>query len=271
VVLLLTLTPRPARAAEVAAELTFESTGLVARLNIPFSFGSQSLGKISTVTFTLCFKQPASPPGVCDAGGTVTQQQGLASPFFLAGRFRENIATGMKTQVNFPVTLASGQRLVLYNQWVSSQVGPAQDSLVLRGTAASGGADDLTLDLTGSGVTPGPCQPSTQALCLNDERFKVQSHYLTSTAQSGSASGGEITGDTGYLFFFSPSNVEALVKVLNACTLNNRYWVFAGGLTNVRTVITVTDTERNAVKTYINPQGTPFQPIQDTSAFATCP
>ncbi len=42
-------------------------------------------------------------------------------------------------------------------------------------------------------------------------------------------------------------------------------------VTDVRTVISVTDTQRNAVRTYINPQGTPFQPIQDTSAFATCP
>jgi hypothetical protein len=59
--------------------------------------------------------------------------------------------------------------------------------------------------------------------------------------------------------------------VLNACSFNNRYWVFAGGLTDVRTVVTVTDTQRDKVKTYINPQGSPWQPIQDTQAFATCP
>jgi hypothetical protein len=47
--------------------------------------------------------------------------------------------------------------------------------------------------------------------------------------------------------------------------------VFAGGLTNVRTVITVTDTQAHLVKTYTNPQGTAFQPIQDINAFATCP
>ena len=81
----------------------------------------------------------------------------------------------------------------------------------------------------------------------------------------------KLTGDTGYLFFFSPSNVEAVIKVLNACSVNNRYWVFAGGLTDVRTIVTVTDTQRNAVRTYINPQGTAYAPIQDTSAFATCP
>ena len=35
--------------------------------------------------------------------------------------------------------------------------------------------------------------------------------------------------------------------------------------------IAVTDLEHGAVKVYINPLGKPFLPIQDTSAFATCP
>jgi hypothetical protein len=128
------------------------------------------------------------------------------------------------------------------------------------------------LNLSGSGIPTGACPPSsTQDLCLNNDRFKIQSHFLTSNAFAGKAGKVELTSDTGYFYYFNPANVEAVVKVLNACALNNRYWVFAGGLTDVRTMITVTDTQRNAVKTYINPQGTAFQPIQDTSAFATCP
>jgi hypothetical protein len=66
-------------------------------------------------------------------------------------------------------------------------------------------------------------------------------------------------------------NVEAVVKVLDGCSFNGRYWFFAGGLTNVQTVITVTDTRTGAIRSCTNPQGVPFQPIQDTSAFATCP
>jgi hypothetical protein len=42
-------------------------------------------------------------------------------------------------------------------------------------------------------------------------------------------------------------------------------------LTNVRVVTTVTDTANGAVRTYTNPQGTRFAPVQDTAAFATCP
>jgi len=62
-----------------------------------------------------------------------------------------------------------------------------------------------------------------------------------------------------------------VVKVLNACGFNARCWTFAGGLTDVNVIMTVTDTQTGTVKTYTNPQGTAFQPIQDTSAFATCP
>jgi hypothetical protein len=62
-----------------------------------------------------------------------------------------------------------------------------------------------------------------------------------------------------------------VVKVLNGCGLNSRYWTFAGGLTNVLVNLTVTDTQTGAVRTYSNPQNQAFLPIQDTSSFSTCP
>jgi hypothetical protein len=65
--------------------------------------------------------------------------------------------------------------------------------------------------------------------------------------------------------------VEVVVKVLDACTFNQKFWVFAGGLTDVQVTLKVTDTKTGAVKTYDNPRGAAFQPILDTSAFATCP
>ena len=57
---------------------------------------------------------------------------------------------------------------------------------------------------------------------------------------------------------------------MTGCGFNSRYWVFAGGLTNVNVVTTVTDSQTGAVRTYVNNQGIPFQPVQDTSAFP-CP
>jgi hypothetical protein len=62
-----------------------------------------------------------------------------------------------------------------------------------------------------------------------------------------------------------------VIKVLDACSFSDTFWVFAGGLTNVEVYLRVTDTKTGELQTYGNPLSTPFQPIQDTSAFATCP
>jgi hypothetical protein len=88
---------------------------------------------------------------------------------------------------------------------------------------------------------------------------------------SGNAHLVALASDTAYLWFFAPTNVEAVLKVLNGCGLNSHYWVFAGGLTNVKVVITVTDTANGTQKVFSNPANTTFLPIQNTSAFATCP
>ena len=116
----------------------------------------------------------------------------------------------------------------------------------------------------------GPCLPGDGHLCLSDGRFQVAATWSTG-AGSGPGHAVSLTSDTGYFWFFDASNVEVVLKVLNACGFNQRFWVFAGGLTNVQVHLTVTDTMTGAVKTYDNPQGRAFQPVQDTNAFATCP
>jgi len=62
-----------------------------------------------------------------------------------------------------------------------------------------------------------------------------------------------------------------VLKIIDACPLNQRFWAFAGGLTNVKVVMRVTDSQTGKMQTYVNPPNTTFQPIQDTGAFATCP
>ncbi len=120
-------------------------------------------------------------------------------------------------------------------------------------------------------ATAGTCTSSPSALCLSGGRFQVTATFDAGGGNSGSAKTVQLTADTGYLWFFGSSNVEAVIKVLDACNFNSRFWVFAGGLTDVNVELTVTDTQTGTVKTYTNPGHTPFKPIQDTSAFATCP
>lgn len=122
-------------------------------------------------------------------------------------------------------------------------------------------------------AVPGPCFPGAQALCLADGRFKVDVDWATDqgTSGKGQVAPNVASDDSGLFYFFDEANWELVVKLLNACPVNERFWVFAGGLTNVQVVLRVVDTETTAVRHYFNPQVTPFQPVQDTTAFATCP
>jgi hypothetical protein len=130
----------------------------------------------------------------------------------------------------------------------------------------------------GGGGAGGACVADGDTLCLSNDRFKVEATFAT-TAPAAAASGKdsgtaqvvELTSDTGYGWFFAPENVEFVLKIINACAFNNRFWVFAGGLTDVRVDVTVTDTRSGASKTYINPLGQKWVTITDTNAFATCP
>ncbi len=117
------------------------------------------------------------------------------------------------------------------------------------------------------------CFASDTVMCLNDNRFQVEVAWQDSDHNIGAGSGVPLTGASGYFWFFDDANVEMVVKVLDACGLPgfNNYWVFAGGLTNVEVILTVTDTESGEVQEYVNQLGDAFQPVQDTGSFSTCP
>ena len=129
------------------------------------------------------------------------------------------------------------------------------------------------IDFTFLVSSPGDCVPSAASLCLNQGRFEVKMTWETPLSVFGQAAAVELltAGDSGYFYFFSPDNVEVVVKVLDACdSAFNSFWVFAAGLTNLRVEMVVTDTVSGEVRTYTNPLQTPFQPILDTRAFRTC-
>lgn len=120
--------------------------------------------------------------------------------------------------------------------------------------------------------------PIREAACdeaaayLNEGRFQVTATWQTPNGNTGVGKAVEVTDDSTLFYFFNPDNIELVVKVLNACETNSEhFWVFAGGLTNVEVNLTVVDTQTGQIQEYFNPQGQAFQPIQDTSAFATCP
>ena len=117
------------------------------------------------------------------------------------------------------------------------------------------------------------CAGTSMVTCLNGGRFRFSATWKTPEGVHGQAGVNAFAtaSDSAYATFFSPSNVEVVVKVLDGCGLNERFWVFVSGLTNVETVLTVTDTYSGAKWTRKNPLGTTFLPVLDTAAFATCP
>ncbi len=115
------------------------------------------------------------------------------------------------------------------------------------------------------------CVADSRTLCLNQGRFRVAADWKAVDGSTGHGRAVNLTANSGYFWFFDAANVEMVVKVLDGCASNHHQWVFAAGLTNVEVTTTVTDTFSGLAKTYTNPQGTPFAPIQDTAAFATCP
>ncbi len=117
----------------------------------------------------------------------------------------------------------------------------------------------------------GPCVADSTTLCLNGGRFRVRVAWTRSAGGSGPGMAVPLTADSGYFWFFDAANIELVVKVLDACGIPpGNFWVFAGGLTNVGVVLTVEDRVAGRTRTYRNPPGMPFPPLQDTQAFL-CP
>jgi hypothetical protein len=132
-------------------------------------------------------------------------------------------------------------------------------------------AGDGLFRLTGPSV-PASCAPGPTVLCFQDGRFRVEARFRQPQGSLSTAGAQGTTSDSGFFWFGNPNNPEIFVKVLDACVPPfDRFWVFAAGLTNVETRLTVTDTDTGQVRAYDNPQGRPFVAVQDTAAFATCP
>lgn len=147
---------------------------------------------------------------------------------------------------------------------------------------ASGGASSLVIDPvlpsfifagTVQGVFCAPlgqvavtCAPGFGSLCLNGQRFRASVVWRSSSGGTGGGQAFPVTDNTGAFWFFDPTNLEIVLKVLDGRSVNGKYWVFYGSLTNVEFTITVTDTLTGTVKTYLNPQGQ-LASVADTSAF----
>ncbi len=138
-------------------------------------------------------------------------------------------------------------------------------------SAVGGGVPDPGFDLTplsltsialpGAAPSPearGSCEAGESRLCLQDGRFSVQVELLDPgdmQRKPGRVLGSVGTNETGFFWFFSPTNVELATKLLDGRGQNGKYWFLYGGLSDVEYTVTLTDTVTGESKSYRNEAG----------------
>ena len=162
----------------------------------------------------------------------------------------------------------------------TSAVVPGLDTstfYLFRVRASGGGGTNSAFSNEAGAATFGiiaPCVAGPETLCLNNSRFRVEIDWRIpdGTTGAGQAVPLPTAPDSGLFYFFSPTNIEMLIKVLNACVAPfNRYWTFFAVTTNVEFAVVVTDTQTGKTRGYYNPLNRAAPPVQDVDAFATCP
>jgi hypothetical protein len=116
------------------------------------------------------------------------------------------------------------------------------------------------------------CFPGPETLCLHDGRFRVKATWtdFAGATGEGRALPLEDSDDSGLLWFFDPENVEATVRVLEACGVNGRFWVFLAGGSTAAYTVQVEDTRSGVARTYEKPLHEVPRLVADTDAF-DCP
>ncbi len=116
------------------------------------------------------------------------------------------------------------------------------------------------------------CIAGPNTACLLSGRFKVEiewTDFSAVTRDAYVASAG--TSDSALFYWTNPNNWEVLIKAINACSLNNKFWIYFAAATNVGYRVTVTDTlSGGPPKVYTNPVGSLAQATNDINAFS-CP
>ncbi|MCY3590077.1 MAG: fibronectin type III domain-containing protein [Acidobacteria bacterium] len=143
---------------------------------------------------------------------------------------------------------------------------PASASGSSDGAAGKAGVDLIAMTAVPielPGVTlaqegAGTCEPGSDRLCLHDGRFSVEVEFAdpnVNEKKAGQVVSSLTTRETGFFWFFSPTNVELAAKVLDGRALTGKYWFLYGGLSDVEYTITLTDTVTRESNRYVNEAG----------------
>lgn len=109
------------------------------------------------------------------------------------------------------------------------------------------------------------------ALCLDSGHYQVFVSWVDSASNQHIAHPVSISDQSGYFWFFDSSNVELTTKVLDGCSVGGHEWIFVSGMTTLNVTVRVTDLLMNVHQDYVNPQGSVFETVVDTTTFSDCP
>ena len=126
----------------------------------------------------------------------------------------------------------------------------------------------------GGGGTPPDPPPDAPVLSIgggDGNRFSVTVGWKIPNGQSGAGQPIEFSNDSGTFWFFNQDNVEFLVKVIDGCGINQHYWVFTAGLTDVEVSVLIEDTVTGAQWRDFSPLNEGYVSRQEIQAFAVCP
>jgi hypothetical protein len=231
------------------------------------------------------------PPGALMLGtGSVSVNEGAGTVTLNVRRNGGSIGTVSVSYATSNGTALAGQDYTSTSgtlTFANGESGPMPIQIPLLDDATSENNESFTLALQNptGGATLGtpsstqitlidnePCEPSATTACVQQGRFKVSVTWTNFDDEDGVGTIIPSSADDSVLFwFFGSENWEMLMKVIDGCSFNNHFWVFAAATTNVEYTLRVTDTETGASKEFFNPLGNASEAVTDTTAFATCP
>lgn len=167
---------------------------------------------------------------------------------------------------------------------------PDQVNVVVQVSDLASPVNTLRTRATSFSVAPGGpdlCLPGAQTLCIDhrpgDRRFRITMGWSTAIdgGQSGQATVTPLASlgfASGGLLSFFPGTPEVLIKVLDACSFNDRFWVFGAPTTTLGFELVVEDLfakslgapEQRYKYTVVNVDGQTATAFSDTDAFDTC-
>jgi plastocyanin len=230
-----------------------------------------------TAVLTIQDNDGGGNPGPLTAPSNLQATAGSTSEILLTWADNSTTETGFRIERR----TAGGtyQEIATVGANVTSFTAPGLEPssfYLFRVRASGSGATNSAFSTEAGTATLGDiaaCAAGPQTLCLNNNRFKVEVDWRTGE-NAGPAISVPLPAapDSGLFYFFFPTNIEMLVKVLNACVDPfNHYWVFYAATTNVEFAVVVTDTQTGRTRGYFNPLNRTAPPVQDVSAFPTCP